>query len=213
MRFIRFFGKTSLFVMFITSIFVGCLAFHTHRPQDISVNVVGENATGSGVIVKSSPTDSLVLTNRHVCDAIDNGHIDIVLPDKSKVAGDIIKRSNKFDLCLIKINKANLPTASILVKHRIYQKIFNFSSPSGKQFFKSSGYLGADRVEVYGGHKYNIVMVSLPTMRGMSGSGVFDVNDNLIGILFIAYISKYEVGGVMGQMIPASDVIEFLGDK
>ena len=58
---------------------------------------------GSGSVVQSDQSGSLILTNNHVCEAIQPNWIVTVNGSESKIQK--IKKFNDHDLCLIKVNK------------------------------------------------------------------------------------------------------------
>lgn len=87
------------------------LTNHTVKPTrnaqfamvTVKITDVTERMGGSGVILKSSPGNSYVLTNAHICeDILDGG---IVQTDTKKGYITSAKISQTYDLCLITVNE------------------------------------------------------------------------------------------------------------
>lgn len=63
-------------------------------------NLAG-NSGGSGVVLKSRPSESLILTNSHVCNVVKNGGFVITERKQARVVS--YRQSNAHDLCIIKV--------------------------------------------------------------------------------------------------------------
>jgi putative serine protease PepD len=73
-------------------------------PSVVSLEVSGSGqaGSGSGFVVSQ---DGYILTNNHVIEAAaDNGSIEVVLQDGTRVTGDLIGRNADYDLAVVKID-------------------------------------------------------------------------------------------------------------
>lgn len=76
------------------------------RVASATVTVVrpDERSGGTGVILRSAPSRSDILTNNHVCELIKNGGV-VITDDDRKHAVIDYKQSTDHDLCLIGVNE------------------------------------------------------------------------------------------------------------
>lgn len=167
---------------------------------------------GSGVILESSNHHSKVITNKHVCEILKNGGI--VTTYKGESAPVIsYKKSETHDLCLITVSK-NLHARAKLADSapRILDKARAVGHPNLLPIMVTEG-LFSDHmfIQVLTGIKkctekdfedprislfclflggipqlttYESVVVSTLIMAGSSGSGVFNGQDELSGLVF-----------------------------
>lgn len=73
-----------------------------YAETSVKITNMAENSGGSGVILRSDPSESTILTNRHVCKLVEHGGLVIQEDHKYLVAG--YKESRQHDLCEIKVN-------------------------------------------------------------------------------------------------------------
>jgi hypothetical protein len=71
-----------------------------------------ENSGGSGTVVTSTETLSMILTNKHVCGVVSRGGLVHTL-DGRKLAVTAYKTSNRHDLCAIFVSAHAGPSASV----------------------------------------------------------------------------------------------------
>lgn len=172
----------------------------------VMVTNTKESSGGTGVVYRSGP-DSYILTNRHVCQLLDEGGY-IINDNKYKVKA--YKPSKVHDLCLVWV-KSNLGINTVLSPDAppLRSKAFISGHPSLYPHVVSSGYVSDHmKIEVvmdfrecteketeedpimcifYG---YPIIeelqaqLVSALIAPGSSGSAVFNEQGQLIGLAF-----------------------------
>ncbi len=80
-------------------------------PAVVSLEVSGaqQGGTGSGVVIRG---DGYIVTNNHVIEAAaDGGSITVHFADGTSAEATIVGRDTNYDIAVVKVNKANLPTA------------------------------------------------------------------------------------------------------
>jgi len=136
---------------------------------------------GTGVIVKIDKNNTFILTNRHVAGNFmsKNQFFLSVLDDKNNIYhhASIVKRCDYQDLAIIKItghlkgksviNGLNMPIIS--------EKIYTVGHSLTRPFMYSEGVFSGTTID------YDVYQVS--TTGGQSGSGIFNKNGELIGII------------------------------
>jgi S1-C subfamily serine protease len=167
---------------------------------------------GSGVIISSSPSESLVLTNSHVCEGLANGGV-VTTTQNTKHIVVSYKTSNVHDLCLLKV-AANLPgkvtvatkaptmyeLATVSGHPNLMPNVVTTGHFSGHQIINVFvGVRGCTKDELkdpelvfvcffFGGmpviRTYEAVLVTATTMPGSSGSAVYNANKELSAIVF-----------------------------
>jgi S1-C subfamily serine protease len=180
--------------------------------NSVKVTNMAGNHGGTGIILKSSPTQSLVLTNSHVCGVVEEG---------GKVSGEAgtfavseYKKAESHDLCLIKVSGdlrggvrlANRPpvayedVALISGHPALYPNVKTVGHFSGRQniailvgFKPCTDDDLADENKVpycamLGGlpivKQYDSVLVTATIMPGSSGSAVYNGSMELTGVVF-----------------------------
>lgn len=88
-------------MMFTTSIAYGYVNTEELSNATVMITNKGETGGGTGVILKSGPDKSLVLTNGHVCEVVSNGGL--VHSSKRKVAVERFTKSDQHDLCMLEV--------------------------------------------------------------------------------------------------------------
>src|SRR3954452_4358524 len=102
-------------------------------PSVVSINVRGSGGsdTGSGVVLRS---DGYVLTNNHVvANAADGGNVSVVFSDGSTSAARIVGTDQEDDLAVIKVQKSDLPAATLGASSavRVGDPVLAVGSPLG----------------------------------------------------------------------------------
>lgn len=177
--------------------------------SSVSITLENKRSGGSGVILRSTAAESIVLTNRHVCNLIQNGGV--VNADQGTYPITAYKVYTKHDLCMVKI-QANLhfntklaeapPNEfdSILVsghphllptlitkghfsKHMVIQLIVGMDKCDGTETGDDVMYC------IFTGGKpilmtFDSQVTSALIMPGSSGSGVFNNKGELSGLVF-----------------------------
>jgi hypothetical protein len=92
---------------------VGCTRPSEFIPTaTVKITNMAENSGGSGTVVNSTETLSMILTNRHVCKVVEHGGL-VHLLDGRKLSVTAFKMSNRHDLCAIFVSAHAGPSASV----------------------------------------------------------------------------------------------------
>ena len=199
----------------------------------VMITNTAQNHGGTGIVLRSSQSSSLILTNSHVCKVVENGGLVSGVAGKFMVSS--YKHSEKNDLCLIKVEgdlQANTKIAktapvpyrseAIVSGHPgLMPNIITKGHFSGRQVLqvmvgmractddeKQDPQLGllcllAGGVPVI--REFDSVLVSATIMPGSSGSGVYNSNNELSGVVFAG---AGELG--YGWTVPYQSVVDFL---
>lgn len=176
----------------------------TRNLIESSVMIVNleENRGGSGVILKSTPSASYVLTNGHVCRAVEGGGVVKTYDHETHLIMSAVQATNH-DLCLITVMadlKANtrvadtaaplgakayisghptlLPTI-ITTGHFAGRKLISVGEPDPSCGGGIFAFLCPPKVKLY-----ETEVVSATISPGSSGSGVFNERGELSGLVF-----------------------------
>jgi S1-C subfamily serine protease len=153
--------------------------------------VLTRNAQGTGVVVRSDKNGSLILTNKHVClgsiqspkerDGVGNFVLVFAKPlDADPIVGQVIEVAQNTDLCLIHLDVKDL--AVVRIAHNAakpQQKIYTHGTPKGQEDVTERG-------KITGKHFMGTMMhlsAKLKVRPGASGSGVFNEDNELIGLV------------------------------
>lgn len=142
-----------------------------------SVFVVNKDKDGggTGVVVKKDITSVHILTNKHVCSQDDNCNL---LINGKIVKMDFVKESMIADLSLWKLNR-------YLEEKEAIKGIGVFSRNS--KVYSVGNYLGLKDIYTEGtvaGFVRESVLLNMPCSFGCSGSGVYNKDNLLIGVIF-----------------------------
>lgn len=175
----------------------------------VMITNLTENSGGTGVILQSEETESIVMTNKHVCELIQIGGLVKTRIHKYRIYR--YKYYKKHDLCLIKI-AANLGINTIIsaTKPDLYSRAFVSGHPSLLPDVLTEGYFsdykmidvmvgmvpcdGTEKDQemlacaFYGEkpvvRKFRSQVVTATIMPGSSGSGVFNDQGEIAGLVF-----------------------------
>lgn len=186
---------------------------------------------GSGVILSSSPKGSIVLTNKHVCEVIQNGGIVKTTKHEAKVR--LYKFYTKHDLCMISVREnLGVNTQVAATAPELYSESVSSGHPallpsiSSKGIFTEQmvvkimiGMKDCDGTEKDNDVLYCIFMGKKPIlqdfdaqvtssliMAGSSGSAVFDRNGDIAALVFAGSPD----GLSYGFLVPHSYVHDFV---
>ena len=136
---------------------------------------------GSGFIISA---DGYVLTNNHVVEGADQ--VVVRLSDRRELDAKVIGTDAEYDIALLKINAANLPTVAIGDSSRLKPgqwvvaigSPFNFdhSVTHGVVSYVGRGFGGADQQYV------PFIQTDVPINRGNSGGPLFNLEGQVVGI-------------------------------
>lgn len=189
--------------------------------------VSGTRGYGSGVIIKSNDEGSIILTNKHVCDInkvpsmikllaeeigdsilIDYTPFKIIHSHSKKVGqGQVLRVAQNTDLCLIFVDIPNLNSVEIANKvPKNGERLFNISNPLGYTNYITEGFAG-DFLYIMG---IRVRQVSIPVSYGSSGSGVFNNDGELVGLVSMIDPSAAASHLTLSFMIPLTSIKMFL---
>src|SRR5216684_3569639 len=146
------------------------------------VSVRTDQGLGSGVIYDAS---GLILTNAHVVDQAQS--ITIGLVDGRHFAGKVVGADTGFDVAVIKIDGANLPTATLgsTANVQVGDPVMAIGNPFGFDHTLTTGVVSAlNRPVSEGQGSYNQPMVQTDAAinPGNSGGPLLDINGQVIAI-------------------------------
>ena len=135
---------------------------------------------GTGVVIKVTDTETFILTNNHVSG---KGEEDVKLYVENDVthklvAAEIVAQHSSVDAAVIKI-KGSLPNKKVIpaiATAQIQDPVYVVGNPLGVRDVYSEG--------VVAGYEGVSMLLQMPCIYGNSGSGVFDQNGNLVGLVY-----------------------------
>lgn len=176
---------------------------------DVGVRIEGTQGHGSGVVVYSEKDFSLVLTNKHVCEIV-NDVAKVNRNGKTPIYdGIVLKLSSKYDLCVMRINVGDIPVALLGSENVMGEQVFVNSNPLFLKNSTTSGFAGdIDRFE---GTEFEgkYIQHSAIIYPGSSGSGLFNIEGKLIGINTLAVPQVVTAG----YAITIDIITEFLNES
>lgn len=230
---------------FALAISLSLLAACTTLNQDSDVQYTGphqntvmitnlaKNHGGTGIVLRSTQDSSLILTNSHVCGVVEEGGL--VRGSAGSFMVTAYKRSEKNDLCLIKVDadmKANTKIAEV-APEPYSARVSVSGHPALMPNIITHGHLsGREMIPIMVGVKpctpedaddpakgmacvflgglpivkeFDSVLVSATIMPGSSGSAVYNSKNELIGVVFAG---SGELG--YGWTVPYQSVTDFL---
>lgn len=192
-----------------------------------SVQIMGEDSVGSGVLLPSEPIDggkgfrTYVVTAWHVIRDLQAGPEDLTFTVPVTIYGmdhraspesaTVIKYDTGVDVAILKLNTkrqidcgAKLATRSRLNRVRTFDRIYAVGCPLGNEPIPTFGEI-ADTQHVVDGSSY--WMISAPTYIGNSGGGIFDAQTHeLLGI----FDKIYTHGTLRPTVIPHMGLVTSL---
>lgn len=159
------------------------IAIHKTGIERITHNT---KISGAGVIVNASKVGCLILTSKHVIDAVSyckdkNTIVKISLQDKQEAIAKVVGMHLTHDLSLLWVDRTEDRTEfQQSVRNyntvEIGETVFVIGHPEGLEFSISNGLVAQKRNE-------ELIQISAPVSPGNSGGPVFDDHGNLIGIV------------------------------
>ncbi len=184
-----------------------------------TVQLLGEETVGSGVLLPSEPTDvpgeyrTLLLTAWHVVRDIQTGPDSLKQPvpvtiygqDKSTVAetATLLQHDADVDLALLALNTkrrfdcgVKLAPRAHLEQVKVFEQVYAVGCPLGNDPIPTFGEIADTHHTVDGSHYW---MISAPTYIGNSGGGIFDARTHeLLGI----FSKIYTHGSIRPTVVP-----------
>lgn len=184
--------------------------FYNNYNNVLTVEMPGNPMShGTGVLVKTAKNKLVVLTNRHVCDALGGPSV-FLNNDVISASESILYKDETVDLCLISVSK-ELKTEGIKIADNAPRKnesIFSIGYPYefGKNLIEGR-IVGDAIIPVYevftdqsrcqalpviNGTAYcyneeNLVSTNALQFPGGSGSPVFNSNNELVGLMSVSH--------------------------
>jgi len=163
--------------------------------------------TGTGTVVDIDEEYTYILSNNHVLNDSYNTRL-FVEEDGVDYEIEVIARHPTLDLALGRVEGtiANKVKVRGFSSSKPQDKVFLVGNPIGRKFNYGEG--------VFAGYDREFSIVQIPVMPGNSGSGVFDQQGNLVGVVFalsgasMPYGVAYDVAH--GIIVDGQDVMEFL---
>lgn len=232
------FSKLNGIVAVVVALSLASCASSSKKSHDLyagSVKVTNTKANhgGTGIVLRSSDTASLVLTNAHVCGVIENGGLVAGVNGSYMVTG--YKKSELADLCLVKV-AGNLGYNTAIASHPPqlhYEKASISGHPALMPNVITKGHFsGREKVAVLVGIKkcteedakderkaaacyflgglpiikeFESILVTATIMPGSSGSGVYNSQNELAGV---AFAGSGQIG--YAWTVPYEAVMNFL---
>jgi putative serine protease PepD len=112
----------------------------------IAVNGLAGNGTGSGVIYRSTGSNSFIITNNHViASAATSGTIQVELNNGDLEPATIVGRDTAYDIAVLRINRGNLRTIKVGNSNKLIigEPVVAFGSPLGLSGTVTSGIVSA----------------------------------------------------------------------
>lgn len=184
----------------------------------ITLATVQKAYFATGFSFKTTEVVSFVLTNKHVCDMGPNANYTLTLQSGGKIRATFIKVDPFADLCLLKAN-GTIPALPLAQQNAVQgDRVLSIGGPDGAYPLIVEGFVSGyfnmnmrndpDEDGDFEVH-FRSQMISAPVYPGSSGSPVFDVNGQVIGIVFAVRGEKEHIAFI----VPISEVHRFLDDS
>ncbi len=179
-------------------------------PTVVSIDVRSATAagTGSGFVIKSTATDSYILTNNHVAvGAGANATIKVVFQDESDTDATVVGTDESYDLAVLKVAKGNLPVAVLGNSDDVVvgDASVAIGSPLGLSGTVTSGIISALNRPVTAGEQsasfINAIQTDAAINPGNSGGPLVNAKGQVIGVnSAIATMGSSAMGGQSGSI-------------
>jgi putative serine protease PepD len=178
----------------------------------IAVSSVAGNGSGSGVIYRSNPTSSFIITNNHVISsAAQSGTVRVELNNGDIERASIVGRDVTYDIAVLKIERGNLKPIVVGNSNKLIigEPVVAFGSPLGLAGTVTSGIISALNRPVTTGSTgaesfIDAIQTDAAINPGNSGGPLVDTTGALVGInSAIATLSSGASGSIgLGFSIP-----------
>ncbi len=156
----------------------------------IAVTAATGSGTGSGAIIRSSATESFIVTNNHVISsAATSGTIRVELNDGERYPATIVGRDVAYDLAVLRIAKGNLPKLEFGNSNTLIigEPVIAFGSPLGLSGTVTSGIVSAVNRPVttgsIGSESYiDAIQTDAAINPGNSGGPLVDSEGLMVGV-------------------------------
>jgi putative serine protease PepD len=158
----------------------------------IAVSSVAGNGSGSGVIYRSNPTSSFIITNNHVISsAAQSGTVRVELNNGDIERASIVGRDVTYDIAVLKIERGNLKPIAVGNSNKLIigEPVVAFGSPLGLDRTVTSGIVSSLNRPVVTGDGVNspesyvdAIQTDASINPGNSGGPLTDSLGRMIGI-------------------------------
>lgn len=159
---------------------VGCTdkVLDDDKKIDFPIDDSGKCWSGTGVVIKITDTETYLLTNNHVSGKGEKNVTLYIENGESKVKAEIIKQHPYVDIAVLKVNTKLIDKTEIpgIASTNIQDAVYVVGNPLGIKNVYSEG--------VVAGYEDTSLLVQIPCIYGNSGSGVYDRNGNLVGLVY-----------------------------
>jgi S1-C subfamily serine protease len=134
--------------------------------------------SGTGAIIKVTDTETYVLTNNHVVGKDEKNVILYVENEQQHIQATVVKYHDFVDAAVMKFQghlKGKTPITGIATPN-IQDPVYVVGNPLGVRNVYSEG--------VVAGVEDASMLLQIPCIYGNSGSGVFDKDGNLVGLIY-----------------------------
>ena len=180
-------------------------------PTVVSISVSSSMAsgTGSGFVVRSTPTMSYIVTNNHVASAGGaSPTIRVQFQDQTELPATVVGTSPSYDLAVLQVSRGNLPTAQLgdSAKVVVGDLSIAIGSPLGLTGTVTSGIISALNRPVTTGSTsetsfINAIQTDAAINPGNSGGPLINAQGQVIGVnSAIATLGNSSFGGETGSI-------------
>jgi hypothetical protein len=160
---------------------------------------LGGVGVGSGVVLKRSDDEALILTNRHVIDPsyagqaaepgeLPRGRLEVRLVDQTARAGHVTWLApGGIDLALVRVA---LPSREVRAAKwrlgrplKVGDPVFAIGNPHGLGWTHTQGAISQLRFQEAGGRRVRVIQTQTVVNPGNSGGGLYDQEGYLIGVI------------------------------
>lgn len=141
-------------------------------------------SSGSGILVKSSESHGIVLTNWHVVRTHRHG-VRVCWPGGSKVAGKVVKWDDAWDLAAIVVEAPPVRPVAVSAKAPHLGDVLTIAGygPSPHRYREESGAC-SKFLSPTGSHPRELIEVKATARQGDSGGPIFNADGEVAGVLF-----------------------------
>lgn len=178
-------------------------------PTVVSIDVrsMSGAGTGSGFVIKSTATDSYILTNNHVAVGAGAGaDIKVVFQDESEATASVVGTDDSYDLAVLKVAKGNLPVAVLGNSDDVVvgDTSIAIGSPLGLSGTVTSGIISALNRPVTAGEQsasfINAIQTDAAINPGNSGGPLVNGQGQVVGVNSAIATTGSSMGGQSGSI-------------